>query len=336
MRYENSLISTVRRRIVRAASQPLIDLVLIAVVSGLVAVFVALDIEPVTGLRPMLVLVVTLFFPGYVLVSLLFPENDRRKRNRFQPDSVQRAALSFGTSVVLLPLFGLVPAVLGLPYEPMTALVVVESALGAGIVATAYRRMNVSEPDRYRIPLEAWLHGTYIWIRGAGWRRRVTHTLVVASVLLAAVSFSYVLAVPQNSETYTTMTLLTENESGALVAGGYPTALTAGEESNLTLTVENNRKTKTTYSVVVRLEQTTAADRVTRQGVRAQQIAVLQPTVVSNETWTRRHTITPTVVGEDIRLRYYLYIGSPPENVGPQTAHDYLHIWIDVESPDSG
>ncbi len=36
------------------------------------------------------------------------------------------------------------------------------------------------------------------------------------------------------------------------------------------------------------------------------------------------------MAGEDLRLRYYLYVGEPPELVGPETARDYLHVWVDV------
>jgi len=304
---------------------------LVTAASVIVGTVVAADLSSVPGLRPGFVVGYLLFVPGYVVVAALYPDADRRERNHFRPDAVQRALLSFGTSVTLVPLFGLVPAVVGLPYEQRSFLLVVGSTTVVGIVVAAYRRKAVPEPERFRLGLDDWLSDTYDWVTPDNRRRRLTRGLVVASVVLAALTFSYVLMVPQDGEQYSTMTLLTENRSGDLVADEYPSELTRGEETELTFAVTNDRKVETNYTVVVRLEQVSRSDGTARV-VGAKRLETLHGTVANGETWTEPHTVVPTLARDDLRLRYYLYLGDPPATVGPESARDYLHIWVDVEA----
>lgn len=309
--------------------RPPADLVLVAAAGVLVAVVVAADLSPVGGLRPALVLGYLLFAPGYLLVASLFPDSDRREQNHFRPTPVQRALLSFGASVALVPLLALVPAVVGLPYEQRSFLLVLGGATAVGLAIAAYRRKTVPEPDRFRLGGGNGLSDTYGWVRRGDRGRKMARGLVVVSVLLAAVTFSYVLLVPQDGEEYSTMTLLSENESGDLVADDYPARLDPQEETELTLAVTNDRQSETTYAVVVRLERVESTGNTTRV-VGAERLETLSGTVESGETWTEPHTVSPSLSREDLRLRYYLYVGQPPSDVNADSARDYLHIWVDV------
>ena len=53
------------------------------------------------GLRIALGLLFVLFFPGYTLLSALFPKRD-------DLDGIERIALSFGLSIAIVPLIGLI------------------------------------------------------------------------------------------------------------------------------------------------------------------------------------------------------------------------------------
>ena len=53
------------------------------------------------GLRIALGLLFVLFFPGYTLLSALFPKRD-------DLDGIERVALSFGLSIAIVPLIGLI------------------------------------------------------------------------------------------------------------------------------------------------------------------------------------------------------------------------------------
>jgi uncharacterized membrane protein len=297
----------------------------------LLGIIVAVDVDPGWGIRASLVLVTLALLPGYVLVAIAYPWNDQHNREGFQPDCAERAALAFGTSVALLPLLALVPGLLGVGYTPLTTLVVIESLVAIGIPIAVYRRKGIQHSHQFRLPLSEWVSGLSEWLRHSSQSRRILRVAMAGSVVLAVLSFSYVLAVPQDGERYSTMTLLTENESGDLVTADYPTDMAVQEPSELTLTIENDRQQETTYTVVIQLERVVGDD--SEQISEAEQLAQFQPTVAPGETWTQQHTVTPTIVGEDLRLRYYLYVGEPPEFVGPETAQDYLHVWVDVAPP---
>lgn len=326
---EESMIPKTYRRLTQAVRQFPLDLALVALAAVLLGVFVALDIEPGWGVRTALVLLVLLLVPGYLLVAIAYPRNDRHAGDRTRPSMGERAVLAFGTSVVLLPLLALVPGLLGLSYTPGVFLLLLEVLFVVGGGAAAYRRAGVPESERFRLPVEEWLLGAAEWVRHADRSRRAARAAVVASVLLAAVSFGYVLAAPQDGEQYSTMTLLSENETGDLVAAGYPTELTTSEASDLTLAVTNDRREVTTYSVVLRLERVEERDG-TQQIAEVERLAVYQQEVEPGDTWTHQHTVSPSMTGTNLRLRYYLYVDEPPTAIGPETARDYLHLWVDV------
>ena len=55
-----------------------------------------------------------------------------------------------------------------------------------------------------------------------------------------------------------------------------------------------------------------------------------QNTVGVNETWTANHTVRPTFAGQDLRLTYFVYRGSPPDTVSQSTADKVLYLRLDV------
>jgi uncharacterized membrane protein len=326
----NSLLVTIRRRFARTVSHPPVDLLLATLFSGAFLGVIGLDVAVTAGLRAALTLCWLLTMPGYLLVAIGYPAADHRPRPTFQPSLIERVALSFGLSVVLTVLLALVPALVGLEYTTANVLGVVAVAVLVGIPAAAYRRKGVPESEQFRLPIRSLLGRLTRWISSVTLFHGVVRGLLVASVLLASVSFVYVLAVPQDGERYTTMSLLTANETGELATHDYPRTVTVGEPAKMTLAVTNERQRRTAYTVVVRIERTAMVDGQ-RRLLHAQRVRTFRPTLSSGSTWLRPHAITPPISGDHLRLRYYLYVGSPPENVGPDTAQNYLHLWVDVE-----
>jgi len=324
----NSWTEKVRQYITQPFTRPFLDLSITAISAALLGIVVAVDVDPGWGIRASFALVTLALLPGYVLVAIVYPWNDQHQWDEFQPSYVERTALAFGTSVALLPLLALVPGLLGFEYSPLTILVVLEGLLAIGIPIAVYRRKGLQHSHQFRLPLSGWMSGLSEWLRHSSPSRRVLRGALVVSVLVAVLSFGFVLAVPTDGESYSTMTLLTEDESGDQVTSDYPTDMTAETPSKLTLAVENNRQQETTYTVVVQLERVAAGD--SQEIVETEQIDRFQPTVDRGETWTQQHTVTSTMTGEDLRLRYYLYVGEPPDSVGPETARDHLHLWVDV------
>ena len=311
--------------------RPPADLVVVAVAGGLLALVAEMGINPGGPVRGTLALAVLLVLPGYLLVATLYPRQYAAEREEYQPRLAERAALSFGFSVVLLAVFALIPPLVDHPYGPRTLLTIVEVGLGVGIALAWYRRKSVPESERLRLGLGTGVTRLSAWVGETTPRRGVIRSALVVSVILAAASLTMVLVVPQDGEQYTTMTLFSESESNTLVAGSYPQAMTANEPTEFTLQLQNDRGERQQYTVVVRLERV-AIDGDSQQVVAAEQLRTLEASLAAGQTWRGQHAVRPTMTGENLRLRYYLYRGEPPGTVGPGSAADYLHLWLDVEA----
>ena len=97
-----------------------------------------------TPVRIVLGLLLVLFLPGYSLIAALFPGKD-------DLDGIERIALSFGLSIAVVPLLGLV-----LNYTPfgirLVPILIVLSIFTISLAIIAYMmRCGLSEADRFAL-----------------------------------------------------------------------------------------------------------------------------------------------------------------------------------------
>ncbi len=331
------------------------------------AVFLPLVRE--TPLRVALGLPFVLFVPGYAVIAALFPEEGAgddegdgdgaegssdgdegtgpvggvRERGI---DGIERVALSFGLSIAVVPLVGLVLNFTpwGIRLAPIMVAVSGVTLAATGVAAS--RRRALPAAERFRVPYRTWYRtGRAELLEPDSRADAALNVLLVASVVLAVASVGYAVAVPKQGEAFTEFYLLTENESGDLVADGYPTEMTAGEPTALTVGVGNNEHRTETYTVVAELQRVRTVNdtrvRTTSDGTdvrrvnetiveEATEVARFRPTVRDNGTWLRSHTVTPRRTGERLRLQYLLYREEPPEPPNRSAAYRELHLWVNV------
>lgn len=344
------------------------DLAVMLAIVGLTGLSIFLPVVNQSPLRVLLALPVMLFIPGYVFIAALFPEagpraedantstagqsdttiSEQTDRSASETaaaieaegggiDGMERVALSFGTSIAIVPLIGLI---LNVTPWGIQLLPVVVSISGFTVV-TAYiatrRRLAVPPASRFNVPYKEWLRSARSGLFEPDTRREtVLNVLLVCSVLLATVSVGYAVAVPKQGEAFTEFYLLTETEAGELVADNYPQEFVAGESQTLTLGIENHEHEPVSYTVLV-FAQNVAVENNSTTVLAEERLQQFQPTVEANETWLREHTVTPTLTGENIRLTYLLYRGSPPTNPSTENAYRELHLWSSSsQSPTSG
>ena len=339
-------------------------------VLGILALAVASVFVPVVNespLRVLFALPVMLFIPGYVFIAALLPEagsnaednavdgasepgdapsTERDTRSASEAaavmeaerggiDGVERVALSFGTSIAIVPLIGLV-----LNFTPWgIRLVPIIVSLSGFTVLTAYvaarRRLALPPGVRFRVPYREWLATARRELFEPDDRRDAAlNILMVASILLATASVGYAVAVPKQGEAFTEFYLLTETEDGDLVAGNYPEEFGAGENHTLTVGVGNHEHEPVSYTVIVLAQDVTVENNSTTV-LAQQQLRRFQPTVGDNETWQRQHTVAPTLTSDNIRLTYLLYRGQPPADPSIDNAYREVHLWITVTSTSS-
>jgi len=322
----------------------------LATVVLLVVVMIAVALVPVvreTPVRAALALPFVLFVPGYAFIAVLFPaapsakeeqETDETTGNDEVPtvqrwgsvDTMERVALSFGTSIAIVPLIGLV-----LNFSPwgIQLLPVLGCVGGVTVLMTflgARRRATVPQAVRFQVPYRAWVVSARAKLFDTETRTdRVLTVLLVVSVLLAVGSVGYVVTNPKQGAAFTEFYLLTETQNGTLAADDYPTELVSGEPRTLVVGLDNHEHRSVSYTVVVeaqsvRIEnnETTVLDR--------ESLHRFSPTVADNETWQRRHQVAPTLTGDRIRLTYLLYQGDPPSDPTAENAYRDLRLWISV------
>ncbi len=147
---------------------------------------------PSSGMRIILGLPFLLFFPGYALVAALFPR-------RSDLDGIERVALSFGLSIAVVPLAGLILNYTpwGIKLYPILLSLALFILVMSGIAW--YRQTKFPQEERLNISLR---------LRLPSWRDqpRVDKILYLglAVVILGAVGvLSYVIVVPKAEEEFT-------------------------------------------------------------------------------------------------------------------------------------
>jgi uncharacterized membrane protein len=322
----------------------------LAVILLLLALTDLLVLLPLTGLGVLRVpfsLLLAAFLPGYALIAALFPKRGRTTAGADgtdRPDDhavpgrllagrsisgIERVLLSVGTSVAVVPLIGLVldatPA--GLRLVPVTLSVSAFTVIAA--LAGIRRRWALPPEDRFAVPFGRWLGRARRGLTPTARFDWMLNIVFVVSLLVLASTVAYTLVVPREGEQFTEFYLLTENDSGELVASGYPTTLEDGEARPLVVGVSNHEGQPVNYTIVVELQRIESSNGTTTV-IKQRQLSRFRMRVGANETQHRQRTIEPTLTGSRLRLTYLLYRGAPPQDPTVENAYRETHLFVDV------
>ena len=311
------------------------DLAAVVLMVGLTNVAVFAPVLRETALRVPVGLVFVLFIPGYAFIAALFPEQgesptEEESVSRSGIDNIERVALAFGLSIAIVPLLGLV-----LNFTPwgirLTPIMLAVSGFTlVSVAVAAYRRRQLPEAERFRVPYRDWLATARAEVfEPANRTDAALNVLLAVSILLALGAVGYAVMFPPQGEQFTEFYLLTEDDDGDLVAAGYPEALTVGESAELVVGVENNEHETVEYTVVVQLQAVEIVGNET-QVLERTELDRFETTLAHNETWQHHHDVTPTMVGEDLRLQYLLYRGDAPAEPTLENSYRDVHLWLDV------
>jgi uncharacterized membrane protein len=335
------------------------DLAAVVALVVLTDLAVLLPVVRETPLRVVFGLPFVLFVPGYALIAALFPEagaspvdddtseSAEEAGDRSGIDGIERTALSFGLSIAVVPLIGLV-----LNFTPwgIRLVPILASVSGFTLIAVAVaavRRRDLPEEERFRVPYRGWAAaGREELFEPDNRGDAALNVLLVFSILLATASVGYAVAVPKGGEQFTELYLLTETDEGELVADDYPTEFVRGESRSLVVGIGNREHDTVEYTLIGTLQRveirragnastndTTGPGNVSVSVLEEREIARFDPELDHNETWRRQHDVTPTLAGDRLRLTYLLYRGAPPEDPGVDDAYREVHLWVNVSEP---
>jgi len=234
-------------------------------------------------------------------MAAIFP-----KRNEL--NNTERIALSFGLSIVVAPLLGLIlnytPWGIGL--YPM--LVGVAAFIFVTSVIAWYRRSKLSEDKsvstKIKIDFSRW-KTINIWNKAL--------SIALALLILGSIgTLAYAIVTPKQGEKFTEFYVLGPNGQ----AEGYPTELSMGETGKVILGVVNHEgEDNLVYNVELSID-----------GELKQVTGPL--TLADEEKWEEEVSFIPDKMGENQEVEFVLY------RQGEEESHKSLYLWVDVRDED--
>jgi uncharacterized membrane protein len=264
--------------------------------------------------------------PGYAVVSALFPEDSGRLDRGeaahpwHEPDHLVRLALSLVSSAVILAVVGVaLSSASAISTGPVAVSVSIVTLAGVAVAAV---RRKALDPSERAMPFG---DDSRVWGRlssGSG----VQNALAVVALLALLGTLAVTGAAPPAGDSYTEFYVLSEDDNGTLSAQTFPETFTAGENETLHVGIENAEGATTDYEVVVLAQAVDENGSVIIQ----QRVDRFETTLEPGANETIERSIAPTIVGEEIRLRFLLYEGSAPDSPSKATADESLQVWTDV------
>jgi uncharacterized membrane protein len=262
-----------------------------------ILLILAITFAPATALRVILGLPFLLFFPGYVLITALFPRKS-------QLGTVERLALSLGFSVAVVALIGLV-----LNYTPWgvslyPTLISISIFIVVMSLVAWYRWRHLAEEERFIVSL----HLRQPFRKESGIDRRLSIILAV-TMLVAVGALVYAIAAPRVGERFTEFYILGPEGT----AKDYPRELVVGEEAKIIIGIINQEHETVNYRVVVTVDGTTQNE--------------VSPVVLDHAaSWEHEVTFTPGQPGDRQKVEFLLY-----KNKETEPCLSPIHLWVDVK-----
>jgi uncharacterized membrane protein len=275
---------------------------------------------PSSAIRIIIGLPFLLFFPGYTLISVLFPTSEKM-------DRIERFALSAGMSIAIVALigFGLNYTSWGIRLEPILYSVSIFILIMSNIalIRHPYKSKLTQE---FPIRLPGW--------QGSKFNKSLTLILVVA-ILGAFGVFGYTIVNPKIDEIFTELYILGLNgkaqdyptefimQKGQIIGVSYGSQIydnTTGL-GEVTLGIVNHEQQKEIYSLRITIADEPAT--ITLDGIQSDQIEPIQ--LQTGEKWEQKVGFAPQHIGDNQKVEFLLY------KVDNSTVENSLHLWIDVK-----
>lgn len=275
------------------------DLLLVMVLTLLSSLFILVPFLNETIVRTLLGLSLVLFLPGYALIASLFPKRD-------DLDTIERLALSFGLSIAITPLIGLV-----LNYTPfgirLDPILICLTCFTLILSATAYLRRNrLPEEERFSVDFGAFFTNVKNSFQGESRNEKVLSVILALSIIIAIITTAYIILTPKESENFTEFYILGPGGK----ASDYPTNLTPGQEGNVIIGIINHENKKTSYRLFVTSNGTVMKEQTV--------------TLANGEKIEIPFSFTASELGE-MKIEFLLFKLPDNDNI-----YRSLHLWLNI------
>ena len=242
-----------------------------------------------------------LFLPGYALIVALFPgKNDL--------GGIERFALSFGFSIAIVPLIGLVLDFISLGIRLIPVLLSISFFTLVMCLIAYFRRIRLPEEDRFEIPFSYIYSSLKSEVLNPKSRvDKILMIILVLSVVVLIIALTYIAVTPRQGEKFTEFYILGDKGK----AENYPTQLKAGMNSSITVGVVNHEYIPTSYTLNIKLEN----DSLSTNSIH----------LAYNSTWEEKVFFIPKKTGDNLKLEFLLYRGNYLK-----VPYRDLYLWVNV------
>lgn len=251
-----------------------------------------------TFIRTILGVIMVLFIPGYVLVSALFPGKN-------ELETVPRIALSFGLSIAVIPLLGLLLDITSRIKLGPILLVLCAFTIILVFIA-AYKREKLPEGEEFSVSFDR-IYEILKRITGNSRKDRfLTLVLIFCMVLAIGIIYS-VITIPKTGERFTEFYIL--DQSGK--SDNYPLNFKNNARVEIMAGVANHEHSSVNYTVKVVLDNQVLANTFLRLG--------------HDERWEQNISFVPVKEGSGLKLEFLLF-----RDDNFTAPYRDLHLWVNV------
>jgi len=281
-----------------------IDVLLVIIFTFATLGFLFLPQANETFIRPVFGLIFVFFAPGYALIAALFPS----KQNI---STVQRIALSFGLSIVVVPLAALFFNYLtpGIHLEPIAGFLALFTVICA--LTAKWRRGVLPYDERFSVNFSKIKKIKKPFSGSESRVDKLLSLILMLSVICLTFTIAYTVAHPNLGENFTEFYLLGAN--GTIDA--YPTQYHLGEQKPVAVGIINHEQRGSSYNLVVRLNNSTESTTLFSQNV----------SLADNQKWEKVINLKPDRIGKNMKIEFLLYLDN--NSVAPYRETD---LWATV------
>ncbi|HII81681.1 MAG TPA: DUF1616 domain-containing protein [Methanosarcina sp.] len=282
------------------------DLLFVVGLVILTDIFVLIPVLSESFIRTVLGLPLVLFLPGYALIALLFPTKNGL-------EGIERAALSIGMSVAIVPLVGLVLNNTSFGIREMPLLASLSVFIILTCAAAYVRRRTLPEDKTFGVSFKASALSLLSEVLGKteSSTEKTLRVFLAISVLALVGTVAYVTIVPHEQEPFTEFYILGPEGK----ANNYTTEYVQGESGTVIIGVSNHEHRAVNYTLDVRLENKSLA---LPENLRHIQLD-------DNTTLEEPLEITPSIEGKNMELQFLLFNDTEKE-----VPYEDLRLWINV------
>jgi uncharacterized membrane protein len=271
---------------------------------------------PGSFINAVLSLPIIILFPGYVLMSLLWPENtvatpvsaeNQRKTTSKGPNNIERISLSFGMSLAIISLIGI-----GLNYVWDLSLVSILTSLTLFIITISglcwYRRMQI--PKRKRFSVNHYFN--HLFVLPGKKEDRIMAIIFIISIVISAITLTYIFLNDIEGENYTEFYILGPNNT----IESLPNAISTNDASTIVIGTISHEYENTQYRVDIEINN--------RTGARQNQTIFTYDLLLEHEE--KNETDYSFQIGEsgDYIVNLKLF------KIGNDIPYRNLHFWIEA------